>query len=359
MSSVNCPPPPPPSQQDVDSILPKILAQMNIPKCEKVAGGGLVVAIPPIIGGVAASSGCEQISIIASKYIQTQQILTCIMNQVKQTSKASLRGVQSISFTADDSVVNCNTINITQNMTLDFYDQNKFTQEIKSQMSTVLKNFITESMDTVQKSNTGYLATPQGQKAFQDAITQIKQNITTEQLANIIEESILLVQPKQNMNITLKNHSILQGSDCNFTQNMLLKLAINNMFSSTMKETMGLEAVTKFFSDQGTFMKNKAKGLELGLGGGLLFILLIIGGFVMFGGNIVNKIFKYIFPILIIVNIVLMIVYATKKNWTIVGILSGSLVLLVILEMVNLKKDGGEHPLTELKNSVSKQNEQK
>ena len=48
-----------------------------------------------------------------------------------------------------------------------------------------------------------------------------------------------------------------------------------------------------------------------------------------------------------------MIVYATKKNWTIVGILSGSLVLLVILEMVNLKKDGGEHPLTELKNSVS------
>jgi hypothetical protein len=78
-----------------------------------------------------------------------------------------------------------------------------------------------------------------------------------------------------------------------------------------MFETEELSDFKNLITDN---QKSSAKGMEGILSLGILLPFLIMGGLVLFGGAEVNTVMKYIVPIGLVIKIILVIVFVSRKD---------------------------------------------
>lgn len=331
----DCPVPPPldPSADQIQSSLPSILAEMKIPTC-KEAGGGTKVAWGLVSAGVSGSIGCDQLAVVATKFVQTENVLTCIMNKHRQTVSMNVVGIQHIKWnTSAGTHIKCKNFIINQTMKIDYYEEGKFTSAAKQEMSDKLIDMVHEMVSTTQNTRSNTTKSAQGNKIFQDAMSQISDQITSKTMNEVVQESLNNIQARQEIELDWKGTQ-LDAENCEINQSVLLRAAVHNMMASAIDQTMSLDKVTDFFQDVVDDQKTQAD--ELGSGSSMFIIAAIVLVVILLGSGFMGGIFKYLIPILMIVDIVFLIIYATKKKWVLTGIFGAGLVVLLIAEVVSV-----------------------
>lgn len=337
-----CPVPPAldPNSSDVQGELPSILAKMKIPTC-KEAGGGTEIAFGLAKAGVSGSVGCDQIALVASKFLQTQNVLTCIMNKHRQTQSMNVVGIQHINWNLNHTHLKCKNIIINQNMKIDVYEEGKFTTSVKQEMSDKLVDMIHEMINSSQKTKTsGWMKSAQGNKSFTDAVTQINEQITSKEMSEVVQESLNGIQARQEIVLDWKGSDI-DADNCEINQTVLLRTAVNNMMSGAIDQAMSLDKVTDFFQD---LADHQDTSTDTATNSSMFIIAAIVLVVVLLGSGFLGSFFKYLIPILIIVDIVFLIIYATKKKWVLTGIFGAGLVVLLIAEVVSVASSKKKKP---------------
>ncbi len=335
--------PPTPSKKEVEDNIPNILRAMGIQSCKNVAGGGGDIFCGCGFG-FSVNIGCEQISVISEKFLQTTNIITCILNTVKNTVETSAISENDIKLTINGNMDCDKGVNFNFNQTsyIDLVSINQVDNNIKNDIVNQIKDFIQETMKSIQDSKTDFLSTPGGQKSIQDALNSITKNMDTYINNNVVTE--LLTKASGENKIELVINGNVKGSSCNlnFNQQSVIVLTSQNLISTVLTNAVKNDDFTKFLSDMSNYQKSEASGLGNILGSAaIIIILMIVGGLVLFGGGSVSSIMKYIIPITIIAAIIVAVIFGKNKNYMVAGISGGAAVLLIVFEFLSLRKTGG------------------
>lgn len=330
---------PEPTDKEIQDNIPNMLQMMGAKACTTAAGG---LISWEGAGGFSYTTGCEQISIISQKYLKATNIVTCILNSVKQTVNSRAISTNQIKIKLNNSKMTCDKgLILTQTAYIDLVDMSQVKTQIKNNIINQIKDMINQTMKTFQDSHTDFMSTSQGQKSIQKALDSIKNNMNTYINTDIVTDILHKVSNKNQITIDL-NNSTLTGEQCIIKQGSILKLTAQNLFSTAISNAIQNSDFTQFTSDLENYQKSAATGLGSILSSAaIIFILLLVGGFVIFGGGAVSSIFKYIIPILLIVSIVVAIIFGKNKNYLVCGISSGAAVLLGVFEYMSLKKGTG------------------
>lgn len=313
-----CPvPPPKPNILDNSAGLATVLQSMGLGPCktQSAAAGGFVLIPPAAIGGAeSSSSGCEQVAVVASTVQQYQDVLSCIVNQTVQSSSSSLINTNDlvirIGAHADiEGGLTVKQLNDVQVKVIYGLTDNQKTQ-VQSSMNDFLKQFA----DSLQKSKTGPLATPQGQKTVQDFSTMISQQATQEKLSQVIQQFkfdltddnklIIDVGPYSVIRLSPENYGKQLSAGINITQENIVhyfaQQMMNEVLSTVFKTDEGQKVIDTFKTQQ----QNEAAGIDAvikalgGLIGSLLFGWIIVLVIIFAVGG--SSIMKYLLPISIV-----------------------------------------------------------
>ena len=336
MSSPSCPTPAPSSAEITDNI-PNILKMMGIQSCvsNTVAGGSI------FCGCAAADTlniGCEQISVISQKYLQTVNVSTCILNSVSNNVSGSVIANNTINITATDHAsISCNKFNIDQNINIRYVSVSAVSQEIKNNIVQQIQSFIKTTIESFQKSKTGYLASPQGQKSVQDALTQVNNNINSIISNTTVTDILNNVFGSNTINITLGGYSTLSSENCKLTQNSLIDFAVQNMVQTAISNFLNQSSVTKLTTEMKNSQVSEALGPDL-IGGlvGAIMVVIVLGLLVKFGGSQVKNILKYFLPILIIAGFALSIYFGVEKATIATIITSFATFICIVIQIIEL-----------------------
>jgi hypothetical protein len=305
----DCPPPPELNNEQKASKAAEIAKAMGVRACETSqesftanfgsSAFGLLSAEMEVTTNKTSTIGCESLMINASEYNQSQQNITCIINKSGQKSTINTKAGNSIEFEAGKDIeINCPNVagattggfSLKQNIDLDSVTEFKFNQETITAIENQTKDSIKKTTDLIQKSETGLGATPAGQKAASEELTNI-QNTDYGKLVNESIQEIGITTDTQN-NIKLKagGNIIIKGNNCTIDQGILLRVIANNIMSNSYSSAFKNIAEKINESDTRMSQENKAKGAEslksfgayspaalIGALGNLLIPLAIIG----------------------------------------------------------------------------------
>jgi hypothetical protein len=225
--------------------------------------------------------GCEQIDVISEKYLEKSNAIMCILNQSCKSTKLSTNTVNEVNIILDnDARFMCDGgLEIIQGIDVDLSQITDASDAQKQDIAQILKGFAKESLETMQGSQVGFMGTIQGQKSLNNAIKGVETNVNIETIKQIVNESITTMAGNNILNITAKGRSTISGLNCKIDQKIVFKLAIQNMFESTLDQQFKTEEVRQFYKDNKQFQDMSGEGYdpidlsdpswqtELGLGG--------------------------------------------------------------------------------------------
>lgn len=332
----------PPTPKEIQDNLPNILAMMGIQSCKQISGGAASIECL-CAAAFTGNVGCEQISVISEQYLKTSNIVSCILNSVKNgvTNEVTSQNTFTLEVGKGALVELEGNIDVTQTSIIDFYNVNQINNEVKNNIVTELQNMIQETLKSIQDSKTEWLSTPEAQKQITKLTNDIKNNVDTKITNKVVSD--ILTTVKSGNNITIKVDGVLRAKDMTFNQKSVLSITVQNLVSTALKNFVQNTDITKLLTDMQNSQKSVAKGPDLAIAGIMaLLVLLAVGGFVIFGGGTVIKLMNYIIPIFIVVALVVGIIFGIKKEYVITGICAGAVVLLGGFEFFSIKKAHSE-----------------
>jgi hypothetical protein len=304
---MSCPPVPPIPAAKVGSESAKLMQAAGITTCSTSNTTAQMEAqissgFGPSAGAKASFSdsatiGCEQIAVIAEKYNKTVQNVACMLNSSANVVKQPMSGINSITFDAGrDLMVDCNPLKINQKMVLKMISNINLSEKELNQVDSAIKDVVKSVTDVVSESKNGLGATPQGSKMIKDAITDINNIDTKQQIKQSIKDIELSMAGKNVLAFRAGRDLIIQGKDCEIKQDMLIEMVastiVNDSLSNSLSslseaivendtksvaksENVGAEALALKLPEQNAFM-------------GMIIIVVAIIAFVMVGGKVVG-----------------------------------------------------------------------
>jgi phosphoribosylformylglycinamidine (FGAM) synthase PurS component len=296
------------TEEELKGSLGEILRILQLKQCTSTTGAG-VLPIPPALGGGTTNSGCEQIQIIASKLLMNTRINQCMLNAISSSRKVNTDVENRVELEIfEESVVACqNGFNITQEIDIDVVDKTLFTATMTAVMSTELQQKITESFEQIQKQQTGFMATVNGQKLLSEAVSAINTSLVLEQMNCAVTKILEDLTASNITKVRVGPRGYLTAAECNISQKIQLKKTSESLVASAIDTVMDLKAVTEYFKSMSQFQDNVAKGPELGsfmlililAGLGLLFALVFATVKIMNSNGV-----KYFFIFLTVMGVI-------------------------------------------------------
>ena len=331
------------SVTDMPEATAALLKAMGAATCKttSAAAGGISIIPPFAVGGaVATSIGCEQLHLLVSKVQTFQQIVTCVLHRASQSSSARIIATNDVTITGP--LVGKLTINQDIHSTVQVMTQ--LTANDQLEITSHVDSFVKEFAEALQSSKTELVSNPQGQKDVEALSNQITQSeVQTQIVENIQKVSLdFIAGNKITINLTgydgitadktnVKNNEIVINQDIviNYAAQLYLDAALNAIFD--------LQEAQQLVEDIKAEQKNESKGLsdlvsKLTFGGILIFVV-IAAAFVLFGGGVIQNIFKYLIPILIVATVVVAVIFGIKKNYLVMGVAIGGTAVLSGLEV--------------------------
>lgn len=261
------------TEEELQGSLGDILRILQLKECTSMSGGG---ATPLGLGGGSYSSGCEQIQVIASKLLMNTRINQCMLNAVSTSKNTrNIANNEVLIEIFDGSYATCGgRFNITQDIDIDILEKNAFTANISAVMSTELQQKITEAFEQIQKQQTGFAATVNGQKLLAEAVSAINTSLVLEQMNCAVTKIVEDLNASNKTTVRVGPRGYLTGDECVIAQKIQLKKTSESLVASAIDTVMDLKAVTEYFKSMSQFQDNVAKGPELGN----FLLFLIIGG---------------------------------------------------------------------------------
>jgi len=241
-----------------------IIQSMGIRACstDNTNISGSIAASIPFASGSAtfqanhtATLGCENLNVIASNYRNTQNNISCILNQSENIVKVVTTALNNISITAsgDGSVVDmqcANGLNINQGIEIksvtNFSVSDQDTAAITSQISSLAQ----QTASVMNKDTSGLGADTHGSKNIQQQLQNIQQANLTEQVKQAVRDISISTSGQNMLTIEAKGKNskvIISGSNCNINQYIVLDVAASMIMNNVMNSTFSgvVQAINK------------------------------------------------------------------------------------------------------------------
>lgn len=253
-NSSQCPPPPPLTNEEVGAASAEIAESMGVQSCKQdtdtmtaemqmkaesflgsVTGGGKVTTNNTSI------VGCEQLFLSAQKIKEKQQSINCTLKKNSVKSTITLTSNNSIEFKSEEGSINIDCakdFKLRQTMNINMVSLVDITSQDKDEIAEQTKAVVSEIAKTINDSETGFGATPQGQKVIQDVNKDI-QSLDFKQLVNesITDLSIGLNQ-NNDIKLTSKKDLNIRGSNCSIDQDIVVNFVSNSIIKSVSEKAL-------------------------------------------------------------------------------------------------------------------------
>lgn len=340
----------PPTEQEKAVAASSILKALGVGPCKTTSTAGVIVSLtPPAAGaaGVSTSVNCEQISVLIDSVVAVQRNLNCTLREIvdttgvfideKQTMDVQIRGLMAryinLKQVIDDKVKIFRTLNV----------------QDKIAISNNLTQFNTDFFKSLMSSKTGYLSTPQGQKAVTDSSGTFSEDNVNKVISKTLSTLQADIKTDQLMRVVIDGYdpvSVGAGKGdlqaINLTQETYIDLATSQILNNFFDELFSTTEGQKLKKDIETGIVNESKGAESIIpnlfGGAILLLALIAFGVFFFGGTAA----KFVIPLGLIAAAAGTLLFALHKPPKVLySIVSGIIALILgVLEALSLKRSG-------------------
>lgn len=215
------------------------------------------------------SAGCE--NKVESKVINNT--MTKILNSVTQTSQQSISNLvtnwQDITINnKPGGVIRCTAgLNIKQILRGDMKVINEISSSQASEIKNQLKEEMSNEVKTIAQNNPSLFQSIFGKASNQTSISEVVNNLESEFNNTVKQESIQNIVNtfvnKQNQ--TINNEGLIEGSLCNFDQDLLINFQANNILKNVQSSLLTNDVFRKIQNNIETAAKtggdgNKGKG---------------------------------------------------------------------------------------------------
>lgn len=243
--------------------------------------------------------GCEPIEVITQKYIEATDRLMCFMSQGCQDTSVDISAINSVTVAMqDEAQFLCPAgLDLTQSINIDTQLKTSFSSQQLSEISSVLKNFTSEAFDAMKKSETGFMTTVEGQRSIHNAVKDINDNLDLDKVSQRIQKTLAELFTANQIEIKLKDSSIIRGEKCNINQSILIKLIVESMFEDVLNESFNLQGVREFYYENKKFEETNKKGYNLVDRGSPEWISAVQNGFLDSKSEITPELMKQVLPL--------------------------------------------------------------
>jgi hypothetical protein len=230
------------------------------------------IGIASTSAGVKASNsqtstiGCEQLTVIANKYNKTVQNVACILKTSKNVTRTTASGINNIVWesTDGDIDVDCGAggLNFSQKMNLQIISKVSLSSNELTQIANEVNDVVKTVAETVQDSKSGIGATPQGQKAIADTLTNINTIDQKNKIDETIKELVTSISGSNTVVIKAKGNIKIRGNQCRVDQDMVLNMIADQVVNDAVTNSLSALSKTVAESESRVSQKGEAAGAE-------------------------------------------------------------------------------------------------
>ena len=299
-----CPPPPVLTDEINNTAVTEAAKAMGIQTCRTSTSTATAGFCSAAILGCGAAQftttenvGCETVQIIADKFRQATQNISCILNINVRTVDASIRSSNTVRYKAINGgklKVKCPSgLKIEQTATIKYVDLQTISTEQIAEIANETKLTSNDIIKAVQTNEAGYAGTPIGSKFVSDSQKQID---TTDFKKNV-KESIDQMKIRVNSNNEVEfiadgGEMELESNSCEIKQNTLIDIMATKILNDILTSVFKTKVESDIKKDVDVASKNKSEGapnvvgdmfkaISGMMGMGLLVIIIIVIGLVM------------------------------------------------------------------------------
>ena len=301
-----CPPPAKPTDEINNAAVKDAAKAMGIRSCSTQTTSVSMGFCSLAIMGCAAAQGtntqnlgCETVQIIADKFRQTTQNISCIMNINIRTVDASMRSSNTVKFNAINGAklkVKCpGGLKIEQSATIKYVDLQSLSTEQIAEIANEAKTTATEIVKAVQKNEAGYAGTPMGSKFVSDSQKQIDSLDFKKNVKESIDQIKIRVNANNEVEFVAEGKGTeleFEGNACEIKQNTLIDIMATKILNDSLTSVFKTKVESEVKKDVSATSENKSEGApnvvgdmfkSIGgiMGMGMLVIVIIIIGLVM------------------------------------------------------------------------------
>jgi hypothetical protein len=299
-----CPPPAKPTDEINNAAVKDAAKAMGIRSCKTSTSTATAGFCSVAILGCAAAQftttdnlGCETVQIIADKFRQTTQNISCIMNINIRTVDASMRSSNTVRYKAINGAklkVKCpGGLKIEQSATIKYVDLQSISTEQIAEIANEAKTTATEIVKAVQKNEAGYAGTPIGSKFVSDSQKQIDSLDFKKNVKESIDQIKIRVNANNEVEFIADGAELeFEGNACEIKQNTLIDIMATKILNDSLTSVFKTKVESEVKKDVSATSENKSEGapnvvgdMFKAIGGmmgmGMLVIVIIIIGLVM------------------------------------------------------------------------------
>jgi len=246
----------------IASQVPSILSAMNIGQC-MTAGGQVNLAMPPINASMEISIACEQISVMAQKSLEAMNVSQCMLTSVLNSDSSQTDISQNVTVEIGTGAhLECGDggINLSNVSKATIVTESTLTTSLQREVNMTVKNYIQQAFAFMQDAKKGYLSTPPGQKAVNDALNAIETNYTDVQSNDINNEVSKFTKVGQSVKFSLGRDSVVTGGSCNFSNDSTLNVSAKTVVDSRFKNVLSIDKVTDLSTAMDGSQASKSEG---------------------------------------------------------------------------------------------------
>lgn len=259
-----CPPPPQVDHETKMQDAAGVIQAMGIQACNTSNyNASASASISTLIGSGAATFqvnhtatvGCENLNVIADNYKNTQNNITCILNQSKSIMKSTTAALNQIQISASGEgsqlTINCpQQLQFKQGINVTSITQFTASDQDTAAISSEVKSLAQSTANILNKDASGLGADTHGSKNISQMLQNIQQANLSEQIKQAIKDVSISTNGTNMIKIESsgKNSKVfIGGSNCVINQDIVLNLVstmiMNNVMSSTFSDV--IDAINK------------------------------------------------------------------------------------------------------------------
>lgn len=314
---------------DAISLALKTMKQEPCVTNNSTVGG---VSIFGVVGGVNAySRGCEKVANQSSIIANSQQAISCIINNATVSDNTRV----NVELSMKNIVITNNKIKgdliISQDAKVNVTMASSLSNEVKSQIENVLSAMVENVLKASQTSETEPSGQLDGVISNNSAISAGNTVTAANQNNNAVTEVHRKFLTALSMeNFTISGNEI--GGDLKLAQSAVFTLYAQTQINATIESMLKNSTIVQYINQLDTAQKAVAKGWQLGFGLGGGFVLLLVIGLIVYAVMKMRLSFmthlRYILPLLCVGFIVAALVFGLVVIDYIATIICGLLAVL-------------------------------
>jgi hypothetical protein len=259
----------PPTDKEKAVATATILKALGVGPCKTTSAAGVIVNLaPPAAGaaGVSTSVNCEQISVLVDSVVATQRNLNCTLREIVDTTGVFIKANQTMDVQISGLTGN---IDLKQVIDADVKIFRTLNVQDKIAISNNLTQFNTDFFKSLMSSKTGYLSTPQGQKAVTDSSGTFSEDNVNKVISKTLSTLQADIETDQMMRVVIDGYdpvSVGAGKGglrtITLTQETYIDLATSQILNNFFDELFSTTEGQKLKKDIETGIVNESKGAE-------------------------------------------------------------------------------------------------